>query len=258
MTELSVALVQTHLAWEDEQSNFNHFSKLIAAIGNCDLIVLPEMFSTGFSMRPELFASENGLSVQTELKKWAKQKNTAICGSAMVKDENNFYNRFYFVEPNENITVYNKAHLFRMGHEHRHYAAGKQQVLIYYKGFTLAPFICYDLRFPVWLKRTTQFNYHVMIVVANWPERRSKHWKVLLQARAIENQCYVLAVNRTGADGNGVNHSGDSMIINPMGEILYCSNKPTEIITQTISLDEVLQYRKSFPVDLDNDNFKIF
>ncbi|MFN4083213.1 MAG: amidohydrolase [Bacteroidia bacterium] len=257
MSLLNVSLVQTHLFWEDEAKNLSHFDELINQITQTDIIILPEMFTTGFSMRPDLFASVNGNSVQQKMKKWAMQHNSAICGSAMMSDNLKYYNRFYWVEPSNKVLHYDKAHLFRMGKEHEHYTAGKKQVLINYKGFKIAPFICYDLRFPVWLKRTRKFNYDVMIIVANWPERRSQHWKVLLQARAIENQCFLFAVNRTGNDGNGVSHSGNSMIIKPTGEIVWHGTNPTEIVTKEIDLTEIWQYRQSFPVELDDDMFEI-
>lgn len=256
MSKISVTLVQTNLIWQNEAANFKHIEN---HLGNCitDLIVLPEMFSTGFSMQPEQFASIKGESVLVQLKQWSNKTNAAICGSAMVKVNTNFLNRFFWVEPNKDYSFYDKAHLFRMGEEQKHYSKGNNRILINYKDFVFAPFVCYDLRFPIWMRRTKEYNYDAVIIVANWPEQRSNHWKTLLQARAIENQSYVIAVNRVGTDGNGVAHVGDSMVISPLGEIFWHGYGTEMVQTVKIDLNVVKNYRESFPVELDNDNFKL-
>lgn len=255
---LKFNLVQTKLYWENQQANFKHITALLSTAQHADITVLPEMFNTGFSMQPHLFADPNGQFVTNQMKEWAIKHKSVICGSAMIAETNKYYNRFYWVKPNnQEILTYNKAHLFRMGLEHMHYTKGNYRTLIKYKDFVLAPFICYDLRFPVWLKRTADFNYDAMIIVANWPQKRSNHWKILLQARAIENQCYVIAVNRVGLDGNNINHTGDSMVISAQGEILWHGYNTEEVKNIAIDLDEVMVYRNSFPVEADDDKFNM-
>ncbi|HWY10638.1 MAG TPA: amidohydrolase [Bacteroidia bacterium] len=263
---MKVTLIQTALHWEDRQKNLAHFDTLVNSIKEpTDLIVLPEMFSTGFTMDPVKLADPlNGPSLQWMAKK-AKEKNAAITGSVAVNDNGNYYNRLFWVEPNGNVNTYDKRHLFRMAGEDKHYAMGFRKIITKLKGFNICPLICYDLRFPVWSRNTfiktngvPTASYDVLIYVANWPEVRSYPWKQLLIARAIENQCYVIGVNRIGKDGNGFAHSGDSMVINPRGEIIS-KIKANEESIETVTLDKTYldDFRKAFPVGLDADSFDI-
>ena len=199
------------------------------------------------------------------MKKKAAQKKAIICGSVAVVDKGKYYNRLFWVEPNGKVSTYNKRHLFRMAKEEQHYTMGSEKIITQIKDWNICPQVCYDLRFPVWsrnnFKKETgipKAEYDVLIYVANWPAVRSYPWKQLLIARAIENQCYVIGVNRIGKDGNGFDHSGDSMVINPRGEIISKTNANEESI-ETIELEKTYleEFRKQFPVGLDADDFKL-
>jgi len=253
---ISVSFIQADVVWEDKVKNLDFFSEKIDKLKiNSDLIVLPEMFNSGFSLSPEKnFEQENGETVLW-LVHQATQKKVAIAGSLIIKENNNFYNRLVFVYPNGDIKFYNKRHLFRMAGEHNHYTAGNQKVVVEYLGWKIILLVCYDLRFPVW-SRNIDNQYDMMIYVANWPHSRVSQWETLLAARAIENQAYVLGVNRVGTDGNGFYYSGFSKIINPKGEYLVTASKD-EVICKTAELDyqKLVKYRQSFPVSSDADKF---
>ncbi len=263
---MKATIVQTSLFWEDREKNLEHFNKIITAIPEkTDLIVLPEMFTTGFTMDPKKNAEPaNGYTVSW-LKQKAKSKNAVIIGSVAVEENKKYYNRLFWVEPNGNVRSYNKRHLFRMAKEEQHYTMGTEKIIGQISGWNICPLVCYDLRFPLWSRNGFKKEngsytaaYDVLIYVANWPEARSYAWKQLLIARAIENQAYVIGVNRIGSDGNNISHSGDSMIINPRGEIIS-KTKANEESVETVSLDKTYleEYRKTFPVGLDADEFKI-
>ncbi|MES2725670.1 MAG: amidohydrolase [Bacteroidota bacterium] len=256
--KLSITLIQSNLFWENKRGNLNQFANRISNLTTkTDIIVLPEMFSTSFTMNAEKLSEPmDGITV-TWMKEVANFTGAAVCGSVIIKEGTAVYNRFIWIEPGGYITFYDKAHLFRMGEENKHYDAGKTRTIINYKGWKIAPFVCYDLRFPVWLKRTTSFDYDLMIVVASWPEKRSAHWQVLSQARAIENQCYVAALNRVGEDGNQVTFDGKSALYNPQGKIINQLTSDEFEETYTIHLPELKTYRKAFPVWLDDDDFEI-
>jgi predicted amidohydrolase len=256
--DLNIALIQSSLVWENFSANIEHFKTQIESLPiGIDIIILPEMFTTGFTMRPELFHDSIEQDTILFLTQCAKSTGSAICGSFLAKSSNQFYNRFVWVEPNGNLHTYDKAHLFRMGEEQLHYKKGNQRIIIEYKGWKIAPFICYDLRFPVWIRKTKEFDYDLLLFVANWPEKRKSHWKALTMARAIENQCYVVAVNRVGKDGNEIDHSGDSCLINPLGEVLYSVEHESQNKVLTIYLDTLKKYKETFPVGLDADKFEI-
>lgn len=259
MQDLIITTVQTQLYWEDRDKNLAHLDrKLDELTGTSDIIVLPEMFTTGFSMKPELLAEEHGgQGLQWMLKK-ASQKQCVITGSISVKEHDHYYNRLYWVNPDGSFQHYDKRHLFRMGDEHSHYQAGTGTLIVDCKGWKICPLICYDLRFPVWSRNTKNNPYDVLIYVANWPEVRSYPWKQLLIARAIENQAYVVGVNRVGHDNNDLAYSGDSAVINPRGEIIS-STKAHEDRTETtvLSCKYLAEFRKLFPVMMDGDDFKI-
>jgi predicted amidohydrolase len=223
------------------------------------------MFTTGFTMNPEQLAEPaDGPTIQW-LKAKAKEKNSVITRSVSVKDGQNFYNRLFWTEPSGTVSHYDKRHLFRLAKEDEHYSMGDKKITRSVAGFNVCPLVCYDLRFPVWCRNTFtktgnpyQAAYDVLVFVANWPEVRSYPWKQLLIARAIENQCYVIGVNRIGLDGNNIAHSGDSMVINPRGEIIS-KTKAHEESTETVELSMAYleEFRKVFPVGLDADDFTL-
>ncbi len=259
---MNVTLIQTHLHWEDTEMNIQHFDKLISSIATpSDLIILPEMFTTGFTMKPEKNAEDNlGMGFEF-MKKMSQQKNATITGSISTKEESKYYNRLFWVESDGNYDTYDKRHLFSMAKEDDNYTAGTKKIIKEINGWKICPLICYDLRFPVWSRNkfiNGKWDYDVLIYVANWPEVRNYPWKQLLIARAIENQCYVIGVNRIGRDGNDFAHSGDSMVINPRGEIIS-KTKANEESVETVKLDKeyLEEFRKAFPVGLDSDDFEI-
>jgi predicted amidohydrolase len=265
MENLKITLVQSPLVWENPGANLKHLDSLLARPAGTDVVMLPEMFTTGFTMKPEKNAEKHeGRGLQ-----WMKQKagelNAYITGSICVEENGRYYNRLYFTRPDGKYKIYDKRHLFRMGNEQNHYTPGKEKIIADVKGWKIMPLVCYDLRFPVWSRnRWVQksdapvASYDVLLYVANWPEARSHAWKQLLIARAIENQCYVAGVNRIGADGNIIMHAGDSMVVNPLGEIIS-NTQPHQENVETVVLDyEMLQgLRKKFPVGLDTDAFDL-
>ena len=254
---MKITLLQSNLIWEDKDANLQSFENQIQNINQkTDLIILPEMFTTGFSMHPEKWAEEHKGSTFKKMQNWAKSNQSAVLGSLIVKENNKYYNRAYFVFPDGTFQYYDKRHLFRMAKENEHYSSGNNRVIVEYKGWRIFPLICYDLRFPVWSRNN--LNYDLLIYVANWPERRSKPWKTLLQARAIENLSYVVGLNRVGKDGNGIEHSGDSALIDFKGDVL--SNiQAHKTQSQTLELDkEALEsFRRKFPAHADSDEFDI-
>jgi omega-amidase len=256
---LKIELIQTHLYWEDAAANLNHLSQKINSITHeTDIIVLPEMFTTGFTMKPSILAEEtDGQGIQWMIKT-AALKQSVITGSISVKENGNYYNRLYWVFPDGKYHSYDKRHLFRMGNEHLHYSAGQEKLIIEYKGWKICPLVCYDLRFPVWSRNTKENTYDVLIYVANWPAVRSYPWKQLLIARAIENQSYVVGVNRIGEDGNQIPHSGDSCVISPKGELLSkdCAFDDT-IISHELNYKDLFDFRIQFPAIMDADNFNV-
>jgi omega-amidase len=265
---MKISLIQTQLYWEQPQKNLEHFEALIEKIkGPTELIVLPEMFNTGFTMRPESLAEpHNGATFQW-MQKMASKNKSVITGSVATRDKGSHYNRLYWVEPDGKFKYYDKRHLFRMGREDKHYSAGAERMIAPLNNWKICPLVCYDLRFPVWSRNKCRtigdnkelvWDYDVLIYVANWPTVRRFHWQQLLLARAIENQCYVVGLNRVGIDGNDFLHSGDSVVIGPKGEILS-DIRPNEeqIETVTLDLQNLQQYRNNFPAGLDADDFSI-
>lgn len=264
MQDLKVTFVQTSLHWENVDENLRHFSEKLDAIKEeTDLIVLPEMFTTGFAVERERVAEEHGGKGLQWMQQKSKDKNCVITGSIAVKEGQKLYNRLYWVKPDGTYQFYNKRHLFKLAGEHKHFTAGEEKLIVELKGWKICPLICYDLRFPVWSrnkwnKETNASNYDVLLYVANWPEVRSYPWKQLLIARAIENQSYLIGVNRIGEDGNKFSHSGDSCIINPRGEVIS-KTKANEDTVETITLNMLYleDFRKVFPVGSDADDFSL-
>ncbi|HHB80123.1 MAG TPA: nitrilase family protein [Saprospiraceae bacterium] len=246
MQDLIVTLIQKDLHWENPGQNLADIEALILNHhSDSDLIILPEMFSTGFSMHPESFAEKmDGPSVQW-MQKLANQTNKTITGSLIIQEKENYYNRLLWVSPDQQIQTYDKRHLFSFANEDKHYTPGHELLETYLNEWKIRPLICYDLRFPIWSRNTT--NYDVLIYVANWPEQRIDHWRSLLIARAIENQSFVIGVNRVGLDGHQIPHNGNSMIISPKGEILLEILDGEYIESFKLYRSKLDQYRAEFP-----------
>lgn len=262
MSDLTVSLVQANLHWEDIAANLAMFDEKIDAIKErTEVIILPEMFSTGFSMQPEKLAQTMDGSAVQWMKQKAKQKNAIITGSLIIEEEGQYYNRLIWMLPNGQFGTYNKRHRFGFAGEDNHYEAGEKRLIASVKGWKICLTVCYDLRFPVWSRNTIkeggQPEYDVLVNVANWPERRNVPWKALLQARAIENQCYMIGVNRVGNDGNNIYHSGDTSLIDPVGEIIYQKAHDEDVFTYTLSRQHLDELRGKFPFMKDADRFMI-
>ena len=258
MNELRITLYQTDIIWEDKKENLENLSDRLEQLsGKTDLVVLPEMFSTGFSMKSrEMAEAANGYTLST-LCELARRNDVALCGSLIAVDAGRYYNRGFFIHPDGKVEHYDKRHLFRMGDEPNHYSSGKERLIISYKEWKICLLICYDLRFPVW-SRNVQNEYDLLIYVANWPASRAKVWNLLLPARAVENMAYVCGVNRVGTDGLGLKYSGDSVLIDARGQdVVSCTPNVEESLTAVISMDALDDFRKKFPVWMDGDKFEI-
>jgi predicted amidohydrolase len=259
MNDLKVTLIQADLSWEDKEKNLEMFSRKISAIeGQTDLIVLPEMFTSGFTMNAKSMAEKMDGHTVEWMKIIAEEKKCAITGSLIIEENGKFYNRLIWAEK-DHLIYYDKRHLFSLAKEEKNYSPGDSKIIIELKDWKILPLICYDLRFPVWSRRTMDEDYDLMIYVANWPERRVNAWKQLLIARAIENQCYVIGLNRVGMDGHSVFHSGDSEVIDFKGDKLI-NAKAGEEFTQTVLLSktELDEFRTQFSFFDDGDAFEIF
>lgn len=255
MSILKITTIQADLKWEDIDGNLAMFDELIAQITNdTDIIVLPEMFSTAFSMNSAELAETEEDRTMFWLRETAQQTNAVICGSMIFDVGGSYRNRLIWMRPNGNYEFYDKHQLFKMSGEHKHFEAGNSKVIIEYKGWRICPLICYDLRFPVWARNVE--DYDLLIYVANWPVTRSFHWRTLLQARAIENQSYVIGVNRVGT-ASGLTYSGDTSVFDPFGiELYHCENEVT-VATHTITQSRLTEVREQIPYLADRDKFKI-
>jgi len=253
---MKIALIQSDLTWENKEENIKRFDQHLSKVSSeVDLILLPEMFTTGFSMSADKLAETmDGESVQWMQTK-AKEKDALIAGSLIIKENEHHYNRLVFAFPNGQLKYYNKRHLFTMGDEPNHYTSGTESLVFDYKEFKIKAIVCYDLRFPVWARNTE--NYDLILCVANWPEVRSYPWRQLLIARAIENQCFVAAVNRVGLDGNQMSHSGNSMMIDFKGQVMQELVNEEGIIMTVIDTTELQKFRVQFPVLNDRDSFQL-
>ena len=254
---MNISVIQSDTAWEDKSLNFRKLSALMTPVFNkTDIVVLPEMFNTGFSMNPGKLSELPDGETREWMMNIARKGNFGLCGSYIVKENANYYNRWVFVSPENKVWHYDKRHLFTMGGEDRLFTAGKLRLVFEFRGVKIAPYICYDLRFPVWSRNREGAD--LIIYSANWPVSRKNVWDILMKARAIENQCYVAGSNRIGTDGDGIEHCGDSMIISPKGEILSSAGKDKEcIVSSEISLDDLSGFRKKFPVLNDADDFTL-
>ncbi len=263
MNDLKISVVQPDIRWENRTENLNYLSKMIDQIdGSTDIIILPEMFTTGFSMKAEGIAEE--YHSEMESLRWmmniASQKGAAISGSISVKEGAEFFNRLFWVYPDGSYKHYDKRHLFSFAGEDSIYSPGLEKLIIDFKGWHICPLICYDLRFPVWSRNTLSNElpeYDLLIYVANWPEVRREPWMKLLYARAIENQCFVVGSNRVGSDGNDISYSGDSLIINPKGELICSLNDEEAVYSINLNRSELDEFRQKFPVLKDADSFKL-
>ena len=266
MPSLSITTIQTNLAWEDKAANLQLLEHKINSINEpTEIVVLPEMFSTGFSMRPELFAETMDGETVEWMKTVAANNKIILTGSIIIKEEDKYFNRLIWMLPNGHYGYYDKRHLFAYAEEDKHYSAGNKRLIASVKGWKINLQVCYDLRFPVWASQSpppqgevrSGLEYDILIYVANWPEKRNHAWKTLLCARAIENQCYVIGVNRVGNDGNNIYHSGNSLIIGPLGEVLYHIADEEDIFTILLEKETLDDMRKKFPFWKDADDFNL-
>lgn len=254
---MKISLIQTSLMWEDHKANRQHFDEMIDQIeGHTDLIILPEMFATGFTMNPEAIAEDMDGESVSWMKNVAFKRNCAITGSLVIKEAGVYYNRLLFVFPDGRIETYDKRHLFSLVGENTVYTAGKKRLIVEYKGWRICPLICYDLRFPVFSRNTE--NIDLLLYAANWPEPRILAWDALLRARAIENMCYVAGVNRVGEDKNGHNYPGHTQIYDYLGHADPLDGDAAEsVLTAVLDKAKMLETREKFNFLNDRDNFTL-
>ncbi len=257
MDNLKITIFQGHLFWENIDKNLHNIALRLENIREkTDLIILPEMFTTGFTMNAAQLAEPMDGKSMKWMRDIARQYHAVVTGSLIIKDQNKYYNRLIWMRPDGTCECYDKRHLFAMGQEDDTYTAGTKRLIVELNGWKICPMICYDLRFPVWL-RNVDAEYDLMIFVANWPERRALHWRSLIPARAIENQAYVVAVNRVGHDGNEVYHSGDSTCIDPNGKVVYYKRDEEDMYTFSILAEELKFVRRAMPFLRDADRFQL-
>lgn len=257
MENLKITIFQGYLFWENIDKNLQNIALRLSGIREkTDLIILPEMFNTGFSMNAENLAEPMGGKTMQWMKSIASKYDCEVTGTLIISENGNYYNRLIWMRPDGSYEHYDKRHLFALGKEHQTYTAGTEKLIVELKGWKIYPLICYDLRFPVWMRNVDE-AYDLMIIVANWPERRALHWRTLIPARAVENQAYVIGVNRVGHDGNEVYHSGDSTCIDPMGNVVYYKRDEEDVYTFSINPDEVRKTRRAMPFLKDADRFTL-
>jgi len=261
MSDLHIAMVQSELAWEEPSANREHFERALEDLPReVDLVLLPEMFSTGFSMNAEVLAEPVGGETEAWLQALAAEHDAAITGSLPVRDGNAIYNRLLFATPDGHCRHYDKHHLFTMSTENDHYSAGNARLVVEWRGWRICPMVCYDLRFPVWMRNRPAGDpghYDLLAIVANWPAKRSHHWRSLLLARAIENQAYCVGLNRVGRDGNGLDYKGDSLAFAADGQLLLDCEDRAGVFTITLEREPLDIYRSKFPLLPDADPFSL-
>ena len=257
MAQLKITLLQSEIMWEDPAANLAHYGELLdKMVEPTDLIILPEMFTTGFTMNPAPYAEEMGGLGMRWMASQAKRWKAAVVGSLIIKEQGQYYNRLIWMEADGKYQTYDKRHLFAMAGEHEHYAAGTERLIIDYNGWRICPMICYDLRFPVWSRNDDA--YDLLIYTANWPNKRAYDWMTLLRARAIENQCYVAAVNRIGTDVNGHEYNGDSCVIDPgWRHVLWHAKHDPVVKTVSLTAEHLMEVRSRLPFLQDRDQFTI-
>ena len=253
---MKIALLQSSLIWENPKANRNHFEEKINALAEkVDLIVLPEMFSTGFTMNPEaVFETMEGETIQW-MQSLAKAKNSAITGSLVVKENENFHNRLLFVFPSGEMQIYDKRHLFTLAGEDKVYTSGNQKLIVEYLGWKICPLICYDLRFPVFARNVE--NYDVLIYVANWPKSRIQAWDILLKARSVENLCYTVGVNRVGLDNNNLEYDGHSQMVDFLGNYALKPQENEGVFIVELNKQKLVETRKKLGFLNDRDSFEL-
>ncbi|MFO7880879.1 MAG: amidohydrolase [Bacteroidota bacterium] len=253
--DLKLGLLQTDLAWENPQANIEKLADSMDTLSGADLIICPEMFTTGFSMQPEKHAETHQGDSYKQIADMASKVDAAIVFSMMVKESGKYFNRLYFVFPDGSSAMYDKKHLFTMGEEHLHYSAGNKRLYVDYRGWRIMPLVCYDLRFPVWSRNAS--NYDLLLYNANWPGVRADVWKTLLKARAIENQAWVAGVNRIGVDGRNLHYTGDSRVLDAKGRLLLDMKDEEKAEIFTIAKQPLMDFREKFPVLNDMDKFRL-
>ncbi len=257
MNALKVTLIQSYLFWENIDKNLHNLALKLATIKEkTDLILLPEMFSTGFTMDPESFAEEMDGKTMQWMHEKANRYNAVVAGTIVIKENGKFFNRLIWMKPDGNYHQYDKKHLFAMAKEDEKYTPGTEKLMVELNGWKIMPVICYDLRFPVWLRNEKPY-YDLLVVLANWPEKRAQHWNTLIAARAIENQAYIIALNRVGHDGNQHYYCGDTTCLDPKGDVVYYKRDEEDIYTFTIYKNEIKNTREAMPFLNDADGFKI-
>ena len=261
MSTLTITTIQSNLIWEEKSANLRLLEqKIIGIEEKTEIVVLPEMFSTGFSMKPEMLAETMDGETVEWMKRVSRENSIVLTGSIMIKEDGNYFNRLIWMLPNGQYGHYDKRHLFAFGEEDKHYSPGSKRLIASVKGWKINLLVCYDLRFPVWARQKKSeagAEYDVLIYVANWPERRSHAWKTLLCARAIENQCYVVGVNRVGTDAKNILYSGNSLVIDPLGQVLYHMADEEDVKTITLQKEMLEDVRSKFPFWKDADSFNI-
>jgi predicted amidohydrolase len=258
MDSLKITTFQAYLFWENCEKNLQNLALRLSAIREkTDLIVLPEMFNTGFSMNTEKLAEKMGSTTMQWMQQQARKYEAVVTGSLIIKENDRFYNRLIWMRPDGTFEQYDKRHLFSLANEDDQFTPGNRKFYIDLHGWKICPAICYDLRFPVWLRNDVENPYDVLLLIASWPDKRSLHWRTLIPARAIENQSYVLGVNRVGEDGNGFPHLGNSTVIDFAGKVLFREIDNEVIHHHTLDRSSLDEFRQRFPVYLDADNFVI-
>ena len=259
MSTLTITTIQSDLIWEEKSANLRQLEQKISTIPEkTEIVILPEMFSTGFSMNTAQLAEKMDGETISWMKRVSNENGIVLTGSLIIEAEGKYFNRLIWMLPNGQYGHYDKRHLFAYGEEDQHYSAGNKRLIASVKGWKINLLICYDLRFPIWARQQPKAaEYDVLIYVANWPERRSHAWKTLLCARAIENQSYVIGVNRTGTDGNNIYYSGNSLVIDPLGQVLYHMADEEDVFTITLQKEKLDEVRAKFPFWKDADDFKI-
>ncbi len=264
MSTLTISTIQTDLHWENKAANLQMLEEKINTLyQKTEIVVLPEMFNTGFSMNASMLAETMDGPTIAWMKKVCTENRVILTGSLIISAEKKYYNRLIWMMPNGEFGYYDKRHLFAYSGEDKDFSSGIKRLITSVKGWKLNMMVCYDLRFPVWARQSVEKNeqagyeYDVLVYVANWPERRSHAWKTLLCARAIENQCYVIGVNRVGSDGNDIRYSGNSLVIDPLGEVLYHMADDEDIFTITLQKERLDEVRTKFPFLKDGDEFSI-
>jgi omega-amidase len=257
MDNLKITVYQGYLFWENIDKNLQNISLRLSNIREkTNLIILPEMFNTGFTMNAQALGEPMGGKTTQWMQKTAQKFDCVVTGSLIIKEDDKFYNRLLWVKPDGSYEHYDKRHLFTLAKEDDTYTPGTKKLIVELKGWKICPVICYDLRFPVWLRNVDE-EYDLLMIVANWPEKRALHWRTLIPARAVENQAYVIGVNRVGHDGNEVYHSGDSTCIDPNGNVVYYKRDEEDVYTFSIIGDEVKKARRAMPFLKDADRFSI-